>query len=271
MTQEELNERLRKHVQWMAFPHKKVGERLRLEKGLYQGLNFTWCGTGHLTGVQVEDEAVFRHCCFDELKLEKWQAPDAYFDSCQCRLSRWINCDLSGAQFISVGMSGSGFVNCDLSGSHWYNGELTCADFMGRTTLNQATMINCDMVGVTFSVDCAASLKKAQLHAPRMETWSVRTPPKGRGKEYQVSWVQVAFGQHGKRGRTLTLLRWLPKAPITAYCGCFSGTIKSLRSFITRDSHHQPAMVTESRRNALDTALQLMEYEEKLLASKPTK
>jgi hypothetical protein len=70
-----------------------------------------------------------------------------------------------------------------------------------------------------------------------------------------VKWAQIGFMGHGECGRMLTAIQIKETDEIKFYCGCFTGTVDELRTYIQNGEER----LRKTRKLALDTVLILIE------------
>jgi len=132
--------------------------------------------------------------------------------------------NMSGANQIRANLSGA-----DLSGANLSGANLSGADLSG------ANLIGANLSGANLS---RANLSGA-VHA----------------------WAQVAFKGHGERGRMLTAVIYKEGGEVVYQCGCFSGSLAELTTYINTRTDKDGSGVAEyikSRTLAMEVVTQLL-------------
>ena len=120
-----------------------------------------------------------------------------------------------------------GGVRANLSGAYLSGADLSRAD-LSRANLSGAYLSGADLYGANLSgVNLSGAVYK---------------------------WAQVAFTGHGECGRMLTAVIHKEGEATVYQCGCFSGSIEDLQSYITNGAENHKA----SRTLAMDYVTRLL-------------
>ena len=116
--------------------------------------------------------------------------------------------------------------------------NLSCADLSGAD-LSGANLSGANLSGVNLSY---ANLSYANLFYANLFCACVK-------------WAQLAFMEHGECGRMLVAIQIKEEDPVKFYCGCFTGSLEELRTYILSGD----SRLKKTRTLALDTILILLE------------
>jgi hypothetical protein len=135
--------------------------------------------------------------------------------------------DLSGANLSGAGLSGA-----DLSGAGLSGADLSGADLSGAY-LSCAYLSGADLSGAYLScADLSGADLSGAVHA----------------------WAQIAWNGHGECGRMLTAVIYKEGGDAVLQCGCFSGSVAELKSYIEEGD----SKLSGSRTKAMEIVLDLL-------------
>ena len=134
---------------------------------------------------------------------------------------------LRGADMSRANLSGANLSCANLSGADLSGADLSRA-YLSRANLSGADLSGADLSGADLS---GADLSGA-VHA----------------------WAQIAFKGHGEYGRMLTAYIQKEGDEVVYQCGCFSGSLKELKTYIKEGNEDW----VKSRRLAMNTVTRLL-------------
>jgi len=164
--------------------------------------------------------------------------------------------DLSGADLRRANLSGAYLSGANLSGAYLSGANLSgaylrCADLSGAD-LSCADLSGADLSGANLSgANLRCDLSGANLRCAYLSGANLS----GANLSGAVhAWAQVAFKGHGESGRMLTAVIYKEGGEAVYQCGCFSGSLADLKTYI-KDGEME---LSKSRTLAMNTVTKLL-------------
>jgi uncharacterized protein YjbI with pentapeptide repeats len=156
----------------------------------------------------------------------------------------WLRCEDGGrrANLIGADLIRANLIRANLSGADLSRADLSRANLSGAN-LSGADLSKADLSGSDLS---GADLSRADLSGADLSRADLS------GAVH--AWAQVAFMGHGECGRMLTAVVYKEGDNPVYQCGCFSGLLDDLKSYIANGAERYRA----SRTYAMEVVTEML-------------
>lgn len=210
--------------------------------------NFELCAAHNtLFNNATIERSTFSNCDFTESKFESATLTRSNFVSCDFYTASMRKCLISDCEFVKVNLCGASFRNSSIRRTKLNVTDISCVYF-NSAKLSDVCIYDC---AIAYSIFTGVKFSKVVMQGVTSESVT--------GIHRIVS---VGFTLHGVRGRQLTVYQLTAKSKPVFNCGCFIGSEKQLRQYISREDRCSARYrnIYRSRLKAIETAITLLKY-----------